>query len=57
MTSTKCEKDETKDCPQKMAITVTGAGVVECSSEAYMKCCKNNSRVKSELADAGISSK
>lgn len=45
MTSTKCEKDEAKDCPQKLAMKVTGAGVVECASEAYMKCCKNNSRV------------
>ena len=40
MKNYRCEFDPSKECPQKAGITIVGAGILACSSEAYMGCCK-----------------
>jgi len=44
--NTNCDKDPKKKCPQKEGIRITGAGVVECRSDAYLSCCKCQEQLK-----------
>lgn len=44
--SLSCDHDPNKECPQKVGITITGAGIIGCSSKAYLGCCKCKKQLK-----------
>ncbi len=41
-----CDIDKAKICPQKAGHSISGAGVIECSSQAYFDCCRCKEQFK-----------
>ena len=45
-TFNKCDEDPTKICPHKSNIKVLDPGVLTCSSENLIKCCKSKKQIE-----------